>query len=337
MKKPYMKFYGRDWLGDPALRMVSPSARGVWIDLLCTMSMATPYGHLSVNGSPMTDEQAARICGLTLAEFAPILATIEAAGISSRTDTGMLYSRRLVRDYDAYQTAADSGRRGGGSPALRALHTPPDGEENTEAKSQKPEATLRLKVPIKEPIKVPLKVEKHSTAAVSFEDLPPWLRTAPGMDSGIWAAWIDTRRRKRAAVGGSAIALCLRKLQARPDKAVSYLQLAIERGWQGVSWDWFDAAAQGQTGVRNGYQRPDPEDVTPEVAASRARRKQVFEVYLSAVKSAGRIPTKMELASLRAVNGAIPDDEWRSGCEWARNSSEFREIVQGHEQTNHGE
>lgn len=175
------------------------------------------------------------------------------------------------------------------------------------------------------------------TAAVRFEDLPPWLRTAPGMDSGIWAAWIDTRRRKRAAVGGSAIALCLRKLQARPDKAVSYLQLAIERGWQGVSWDWFDAAAHGQTGARNGYQRPDPEDVTPEVAASRAHRKQVFEVYLSAVKSAGRIPTKMELASLRAVNGAIPDDDWRSGCEWARNSSEFREIVQGHEQTNHGE
>mgnify|MGYP000893694373 CR=1 FL=1 len=168
------------------------------------------------------------------------------------------------------------------------------------------------------------------TAAVRYEDLPAWLRTAPGMDAGTWAAWIDTRRRKRASVGGSAIALCLGKLQARPDKAVAYLQLAVERGWQGVSWDWFDAAAQGQSGAGNRYQRPDPEDVTPDVAASKARRRQAFEAYLSSVKASGRIPTKAELASMRAAHGAIPDDDWRGGCEWARNSDEFRKIVQEH-------
>lgn len=152
IRKPYLKFYGRDWLGDPALRMISPAARGVWIDLLCIMSMAVPYGHLTVHGAPMADDQAARVCGLPLAEYAALLASIEAAGVSSRTPDGVLYCRRLVRDHAYYASQADAGRRGG-NPLLVTPHTPPNGEEKPETRSQKPEATVRLRVPLKPTLK----------------------------------------------------------------------------------------------------------------------------------------------------------------------------------------
>ena len=141
---PYVKWHGRDWLGDPMLRMVKPEVRGVWIDLLCAMMNSEPYGHLAVAGNPMSDEQAARLTGLDIDTFKGILKGIEDAGISSRTDTGMLYSRRLVRDYNTFLKASASGKRGGGNPALKhsdsesRIHSP-------EARSQKPEAKDPIK------------------------------------------------------------------------------------------------------------------------------------------------------------------------------------------------
>jgi hypothetical protein len=134
---PYVKWHGRDWLGDPMLRMVGPEVRGVWIDLLCAMMNSEPYGHLAVNGKPMTDEQAARLTGLDKGTFIGILAQIKDANISSRTDDGMLYSRRLVRDHAQFSKASECGRRGGGNPLLR--------EKNEEARSQKPEARSAIK------------------------------------------------------------------------------------------------------------------------------------------------------------------------------------------------
>jgi hypothetical protein len=138
---PYVKWHGRDWLGDPMLRMVGPEVRGVWIDLLCAMMNADPYGHLAVNGSPMTDEQAARLTGVDIGTFKGILAQIESANISSRTDTGILYSRRLVRDYAGFMQASNNGRKGGGNPALKHKEQ----EKKPETRSQKPEAKGTIK------------------------------------------------------------------------------------------------------------------------------------------------------------------------------------------------
>jgi uncharacterized protein YdaU (DUF1376 family) len=37
MKYPYMEFFTGDWLRDPAVGMLSPAARGIWVDLMCAM------------------------------------------------------------------------------------------------------------------------------------------------------------------------------------------------------------------------------------------------------------------------------------------------------------
>lgn len=144
---PYVKWHGRDWLGDPLLRMITPEVRGVWIDLLCAMMEADPYGHLAVNGKPMSDEQAARLIGTDIGTYKGCLKVIEESGISSRTADGLLYSRRLVRDHELFLCASNSGRKGGGNPALRM-------KKNQEARSQKPEAKGSLKPPIEGGIKV---------------------------------------------------------------------------------------------------------------------------------------------------------------------------------------
>ena len=116
---PYINFYGRDWLGDSMLRMCNTDERGVWIDLLCVMMAGEPYGHLAINNRPMTDSEVARIIGLEENTYKGILYRLEEKGIPSRSENGMIFSRRLVRDHKRFMDGKKYGAKGGGNPALR--------------------------------------------------------------------------------------------------------------------------------------------------------------------------------------------------------------------------
>jgi replicative DNA helicase len=60
---PWLKFYPRDWRGDQALRAVSIAARGLWIEMLCVMHEASPYGHLILGGRAVSNDVLARVAG----------------------------------------------------------------------------------------------------------------------------------------------------------------------------------------------------------------------------------------------------------------------------------
>ena len=199
-------------------------------------------------------------------------------------------------------------------------------------------APITLTPPTKEtPPKANPRASTPPTAAVRYDSLPDWLRSSPGMSPGIWAAWIDTRRRKRAAVGGSAIDLCLRKLSERQEQSGAYLALAVERGWIGVTWDWFDAANGQQAGPprARGQQTPDAQDVTPEVAAAQRNRRAVVSVIMCAAKAAGRRLSDGEIKQLISTHrcASLPADDIRAGIAQALNSVEWRAMGQYTEAT----
>ena len=237
---PYVKWHGRDWLGDPMLRMVGPEVRGVWIDLLCAMMNADPYGHLAVNGKPMTDDQAARMTGLDKGTFKGILDQIEQANISSRTPCGMLYSRRLVRDHEAFLRASKAGKKGGGNPNIRS-HSP-------ETIVQKPEA--------KDPLKIPLKVKPPDGGVVVLPFTSPAFTEA-------WRNWKEHRRRIRKPMTDHAQELALGKLPKDEATAIRWIDHAIEKGWQGIYDPQAGArkTAQADSGLVNTWHDPNP-DIT---------------------------------------------------------------------------
>ena len=68
MKQPWLKFFPSDWWADPALRMCSLAARGLWIEMLCLMHEARPHGSLLVSGRPVTAAQLANLVGGSVAE-----------------------------------------------------------------------------------------------------------------------------------------------------------------------------------------------------------------------------------------------------------------------------
>jgi hypothetical protein len=139
---PWMKFYTSDWRADPRLKMCSPAARGMWIEMICLMHEATPYGHLLVHGQTPNVAQLASLTGIPTAELPDLIGELERLGVFSRTREGVIYSRKLVR-MEAKAAVARKNGKYGGNPSLRkdtensASVNPMD---NGGHKPQKPEA-----------------------------------------------------------------------------------------------------------------------------------------------------------------------------------------------------
>lgn len=147
MSNPWLKFYTSDWRSDPALRMCSMAARGLWAELICLMHEATPYGHLLVNGQSPTDAQLSVLVGATPDQITALLGELDSAGVFSRTRAGVIYSRKLTRMAKKAATARNNGRKGG-NPSLskeRKNSSSDKGIDKGDDKPQKPEARVQSK------------------------------------------------------------------------------------------------------------------------------------------------------------------------------------------------
>lgn len=140
MKQPWLKFYPSDWRADPALRMCSLAARGLWMEMLCLMHAADPPGSLLVNSNQIQPKQLSSLSGCTTRDIDGLLSELEAAGVFSRDEDGTIYSRRIRRDIAKAERDKNNGK-GGGNPSLvgkdKAGVNPRD---NGVDKAQKPEA-----------------------------------------------------------------------------------------------------------------------------------------------------------------------------------------------------
>lgn len=134
-KQPWMKFYPSDWRSDPKLRVCSAAARGLWIDMLCLMHEAEPYGHLLVNGLPLTPKKLAPLVGMGEQDVCDYLTELAEAGVYSVEDD-TIYSRRMKRDAEKAAANRANGSKGG-NPNLPPTDNPP---VNPEDKAQRPDA-----------------------------------------------------------------------------------------------------------------------------------------------------------------------------------------------------
>lgn len=105
--QPWIKFYPRDWRGDQSLRAVSIAARGLWMEMLCIMHEASPYGHLVLGGQAVSNDVLSRMSGTGVDEVSALLIELESAGVLSRTRRGVIYSRRMVKD----KSRSEKGRK----------------------------------------------------------------------------------------------------------------------------------------------------------------------------------------------------------------------------------
>ena len=83
------------------------------------MAKSERTGFLQVKGGVNgwvnpTLEQVGKLVGSSEAEFTPLLGELKQAGVCSLEEgTGIIFSRRMVRDHAAYEQACEYGKRGG--------------------------------------------------------------------------------------------------------------------------------------------------------------------------------------------------------------------------------
>jgi hypothetical protein len=178
LKRPAFQFYPADWRKDVELRSCSVAARGLWIDMLCIAHECEPYGHLTVNGRPMTCAQIAGQVGLTAAQCKTLIDELVENGVARRTDDGTLYNKRMVEDEDLRNRRAEGGKAGSEHGHKGAQHGSKGGRPKKETGDKKP--------PSHPPSEPPPSSSSSSSASAKNEalaDTPPPLRAPAGQDA----------------------------------------------------------------------------------------------------------------------------------------------------------
>ena len=96
--RPSFQFYPDDWLKEPALRLCSLEAKGLWWDMVCLMWFGQPRGTLTVNGKPLDSKGLAKIEGESVEKIERLLIELETNNIFSRLPDGTIYCRRMHRE-----------------------------------------------------------------------------------------------------------------------------------------------------------------------------------------------------------------------------------------------
>lgn len=145
-KLPAMQFYPGDWRKDPGVQSCCLAARGLWIEMLFLMHESTPRGFLELNERPLSDAQLARLTGTSLDELTLLIQELETAGVFSRDERGVIFSRRMHRDEYIRQIRSDAGKKGAVHGHKGAVHGSKGGRPKmTEIESENNPAKTRQK------------------------------------------------------------------------------------------------------------------------------------------------------------------------------------------------
>ncbi len=185
---PWMKFYPRDWLNEPSLRLASHEAKGVWIDLICLAWDSPVRGKiLGPNGDALTHDDIARIIGIEREKCEKILAELDKLGVSSHDEKGCIYCRRMLREDKRMEQDRRRAKRYYHGSSAGDSHASSNGGEvrsqKSEVRNQKtneeqaPPATKRTAQPLIVP-------DRENTAWLSIlpQDMEIWRTIGPACD-----------------------------------------------------------------------------------------------------------------------------------------------------------
>lgn len=110
---PWFKFFPNDWQANPKLAMCSIAARGLWLEMLCIMHQAEPYGYLIIAGKVPTDEQLSSIVRVPVEELQKLLLELSENEVFSKKKSGVIYSRKLARMVEKSRKSQENGAKGG--------------------------------------------------------------------------------------------------------------------------------------------------------------------------------------------------------------------------------
>jgi hypothetical protein len=229
VKRPAFQFYPADWRKDSALQSCGMAARGLWHEMMCIMHECVPYGHLAINGQPMSSAQLSRLVGEAERNVTKWLAELKAADVYSVTDDGVIYSRRMVKDEQLRNTRSEAGRLGG-NPIL--LNQKVNQTDNHNANHSANHSANQSPTPS----------SSSSSSSQKRGSGKPDLHTLIdlGVDEQTAKDWMLVRKAKRAPLTETALEELTEEAEKAGISVGQAVAICARRNWQGfkASWDW---------------------------------------------------------------------------------------------------
>lgn len=112
MSKGALKFDVQKWRDSADVRSCAPLARAVWLEMLCVMAEAEPFGFFLIDGKKVGPGRFAQVANMTVEDVQSGIAQLEKAGVFSRDGEGRIYCRKMARDarFGAAQSARAKAR-----------------------------------------------------------------------------------------------------------------------------------------------------------------------------------------------------------------------------------
>lgn len=289
VKRPASQYYWGDWWKDKGLHSCSLTARGLWHEMNCLMHEGEPYGHLTLNGKPMTVQQLANQCRITPTTCKKLLDELIAAGVPSVDPiTKALFSRRMVRDERIREARAKGGKEGaehgikgaehgakGGRPTKKegGQKTPLPGEKNPPPSSSSSPSTSSS--------------EENPSGSKAAAAPPPARPKKDPKDVAMVAAtlgvprqlledWLIVRKAKSVgAVTGTVIEQLMEQAQRAGISVEEAIRICCARGWAGFNANWLRERGHQPAGTGTAYRNERDARVAngaPGVAATPAVR-----------------------------------------------------------------
>lgn len=114
MKLPALHFYIGDWRKDPGVQSLSFEEKGVWIELLFLMHESEQRGKLVIGGKAISEDRLSTMLHLDKQKLSSVLSSLLELNVADREpNTGIIFSRRMVRDEEIRQIRSECGKMGG--------------------------------------------------------------------------------------------------------------------------------------------------------------------------------------------------------------------------------
>lgn len=137
-KAPAFQWYPGDFRRDAGVAACTFEARSLWREMLDLMHAGEPYGHMTIGSAPIVVADLARMIGKPARTIQKWVDELESRRVFSRTDRGIIYSRRMVRDEQARRTRAKNGRLGGNPNLVNQPVGDGDNRETNDPVNQSP-------------------------------------------------------------------------------------------------------------------------------------------------------------------------------------------------------
>lgn len=112
-KRPSFQFYPADWMKDPALKLCSHNAKGIWMDLICIAFEMPTKGVFLISKKPISEIKLLQMLNGNEKSKKSGFQELKRHGVIKRNKDNVFYCKRLYNDMRLSEIRREVGKLGG--------------------------------------------------------------------------------------------------------------------------------------------------------------------------------------------------------------------------------